>query len=479
MKSIGTKEKFVNGVIFLAISKYSNIIIQIIITSILARILTPSDFGSVAITVILLTFFNLLSDAGFSPAIIQSNDLSQEDINGIFTLCLYIGFVISIILFSLSGYIAIFYNIEVLDDLFKILCLCSFFTCLNIVPEALLKKNKRFKFIAIRTVIINILCGCLSIFSAYGGLGVYSLVITPVLSAFLVFLTNYSQNRLAIVSMRLLKRGSAKIVNYSIFQFFYNIIYFISRNLDKLVIGKVLGNVPLGCYDKSYHLMLTPISNLSSVVIPTIHPFFAEKQNDNKWMFCNCLRILHFLSLISFPLSVFCYFSAKEIITIFFGDQWYMAIEPFKILSLSIGFQVIYSPHGAFFQAANSTKGLFHCGLIIALLNIISIITGIIIYRSINILCYLLVISFCFSFFYVYYILVKFLYKENFIEFLSEFKKPILISIILAIIFLLLDTVWCSVTNIYYLFVIKGLTFLILIGAFILVFNELRYLKIK
>lgn len=466
--------KFVSGVFYMALAKYSNIVIQLIVTAILARLLTPEDFGAVAISTVLIAFFQLLSDAGFSPAIIQNKHLKQADLNAIFSTCFYIGCFVALLILMFSSCIADFYNMKILENLFKLLSVCCLFTCLNIVPESLLKKEKRFRFIATRTILINLFCGCVAVLSAYYGLGIYSLLITPICSAFLVFMVNYLQYPQKIVWFHKCKNGLSKVAGYSMYQFMYNILYYISRNLDKMVVGKVLGNSSLGFYEKSYHLMMVPVANLSSVVQPTIQPFFSDKQNDAQWMFRNSCKILHFLALFSFPLSVFCFFAAEEIILIFFGEQWEAAVMPFKILSLSVGFQVIYSPQGAFYQAANSTKKLFTSGLFVALLNVVAIIVGVIITRSLDILCYGVVLTYIVSFFYVYYILVVRLYRKRFVDFILEFKKPFIIALILALVMLVLGE-YMNVHNLVFSFVLKILVFAIAYIILILVLKEKQF----
>ena len=471
------KKKFIHSVFYMALAKYSNVIIQLVITGILARILTPDDFGAVAISTIFITFFQLISDVGFSPAIIQSNNLAKRDLNGIFSTCFYIGITIAIFIYLISSCIADFYKIDVLKWLLRLLCLHSLFTCLNIVPEALLKKNKRFRFISVRTMLVNLICGCVAVCAAYYGVGVYSLLITPISSSIIVFIINYQQSPLKILHPRYCREGVSKVFNYSLYQFLYNFIYYISRNLDKLVVGKIMGSTPLGYYEKSYHLMLTPVSNLSSVVIPTIQPFFAEKQDDTQWMFKGCCKILHFLALLSFPISAFCFFSAREIILIVFGNQWEMAVLPFKILSLSIGFQVVYSPQGAFYQATNSTKRLFTSNVVVAALNILAIIVGTIIFHSINMLCLCIVICFVLSFFYVYYILVEKLYNQTFRSFLKIFTRPIAIALIMSIMLYLASSLFQE--NILISFTAKAIVAIVTFVPLLYFSGEYKYLNLR
>lgn len=93
------KKELASGVLYTSLAKYSSIAVQIIVTAILSRILTPADYGIVAIATIFIVFFNLLSDIGIGPAIIQFKDLDRHDLNSIFSFTVYVGLVLSLLFF--------------------------------------------------------------------------------------------------------------------------------------------------------------------------------------------------------------------------------------------------------------------------------------------------------------------------------------------------------------------------------------------
>ena len=98
------KEQFVSGVFYTAIAKYSGIIVQLVVAGILGRILSPQDFGTVAIVTVIIAFFSIFCDIGIAPAIIQKRELTKPDIQSIFSFTIWLGIFLSLI-FYLSGHL--------------------------------------------------------------------------------------------------------------------------------------------------------------------------------------------------------------------------------------------------------------------------------------------------------------------------------------------------------------------------------------
>ena len=187
------RKEFISGVLYTSIAKYVGIFVQIAISMVLARLLEPSDFGILAIATVFISFINLITDLGFGAAIIQSETLEWKDLESIFTLTLYVGLIAAVIIFILAFPIGAYYNDTSVKDVVRCLSLNVIFASLNIVPNALLLKAKRFKLIAIRTLSIQTISGCIGVVSAFIGLGLYSLVIQSTLFSAGIFIFNYHQ----------------------------------------------------------------------------------------------------------------------------------------------------------------------------------------------------------------------------------------------------------------------------------------------
>jgi PST family polysaccharide transporter len=159
------------------------------------------------------------------------------------------------------------------------------------------------------------------------------------------------------------KNAIDKILSFSIYQFLFNLVYIGYRNIDKFFIGKFFGMADLGYYEKSYRLMMLPLENVSSVISPVLHPLLSELQNDKDKIWSSYLKMLRMLSEFSFILSVALYFLSDSIILFLYGENWKFAIPLFKILSLSVCFQLLQAPIGAVLQSINKVKALFYGGL--------------------------------------------------------------------------------------------------------------------
>lgn len=355
------KKEIVSGVFYTSLAKYSSIAVQILVTAILARLLTPSDYGVVAIATVFIVFFNLLSDIGIGPAIIQLKDLNKQDLSHIFSFTACVGVAISVLFFCCSWLIADYYNNETLIPVCQLLSLTILFHCLNIVPLNIQYKNKRFKFMAVVTLLSQVLTAIVAIILALLSFGVYALVVQQILSVLILFCIVYYQDKL-LFTFNIEKAPLKRIMSFSLYQFLFNMVNYFSRNLDKLLIGKFIGLVPLGQYEKSYRLMMMPLQNISFAVTPVMQPVFSNFQNDLYQMAEKYRKIFELLCYIGFPLSVLLFFCGRELIMIFFGGQWEDAIFPFRILSLTVGLQILNGTTGSIYQSANATKQLFISG---------------------------------------------------------------------------------------------------------------------
>ena len=320
-------KKIVSGTFYTAIGKYSSIVISLIVTAILARFVSPADFGVIAIATIFISFFSLLGDLGISAAIVQKKNLGLNDINQYFTFSIYLALFLATLFASLSPFIVNYYNNTLLEKILYLLILQIFFSTINMVPNAILLKRQEFKFIANRTVIVNVLLGVISCYAAIIGAGIYALLINPILGAILIFFLNYFHSGRQRFVLKIQKESMSKIWGYSIYQFLFTIQNYVFRNIDKLLIGKFLNMSQLGYYEKSYRLMMLPVQNISMVITPVLQPVLSEYQNNLDTQIKHFNQVTKIMALIGLPISVFLFFSSREIILIIFGNNWLEAAK--------------------------------------------------------------------------------------------------------------------------------------------------------
>ena len=365
------KKELTKGVFWIAVAKYSGIVIQLLISAILARKIAPAAFGTIAVAMVVMYFLDILADIGIGPAVVQYKQLTKAHLNSLFTLTVYLGVFLSVVLYMLSGVIAGYYADTMLERICQILSIVMFFHSLNVVPNSLMRKDKRFKTIAYRTLFFRILSGSVAVWGAFHGWGIYALLVSPILTAIGVFGVNYYNYPLQMV-LRLNNEAVKMVASFSFFQFAFSFCNYFSRNLDKLIIGKYFSMTQLGYYDKSYHLMMLPIQNVSYVIEPVLHPVLSTLQSSKHELKAKNQKLAVIISNISFPIGLMLYFCGAELIRIVYGGQWDAAIPVFRILALSLPLQMILSTNVPVFQAAGKTNHLFVSGM----LNTFCTVTG-------------------------------------------------------------------------------------------------------
>lgn len=426
---MGIRQQVLRGTFYIAVAKYSGLIIGLIITSILARILTPEDYGVVAIAMAFITFFTLLSDMGIGSAIVQYKDLDEKEVSSIFGLTFWLGIVLALFFFGGSYFIASFFNNLQLVQICQILSIQVLFVAFNMVPNALLLKEQKFKIIAFRTLFIQVFCGALAVVAAYSNWGVYSLLIAPVGGAFLTFIINVLYSGLQYNSLIPQRKVINKIASFSIYQFLFGIVNYLGNNLHAMLIGKVIGMNALGYYEKGDRLIAMPMQNINGVLAPVLHPVLSNYQDNQDYIFRALQKITNILCLISIPISVLFFIAANDFVLILFGEQWLESVPCIQILSFTIIFRMTGVSLGAILQTLNRTNLLFQLGLVNVLVAIFALCISVLISATIESICRGVLLSALLSFVSTFYALFHIAFNKSFFKEMIIFLKPFLFYI--------------------------------------------------
>lgn len=357
-------------------SKYMSLFVQLFITAILARLLPPEDFGTLAIILVFLNLLIPFSDMGIGAAIIQYQDLDERDHGALFSFSLLFALLLTLVFCLFAVPISLFYGNEQLAPLCCLGSLSIFFATLNMVPNGLLLKERRFVSIGLRLFVVTVAAGIIAIIMAFGGWGVYALIWHNIIAGAITFFWNYLTKPIKHLTIHF-AASLKKVFSYSVFQFGSSMVNFFSTNLPNLVIGKVFGEAPLGFYDKAYRLTTYPLNGISNVIISVIQPYMAKHQDDLETIFSYWFKVAKALSLVGIPIAVIFFCAPAEIVGIMYGDQWEAAVVLLQTLSVSIYFQLVNSVAGAFFLSAGRSDLLFRsvgastiitvCGLFIGI----------------------------------------------------------------------------------------------------------------
>lgn len=447
------KKDFTKGVFWIGLANYSGIVIQLLVSAVLARKIAPAAFGTIAVAMVILHFLNILADIGIGTAVVQYKQLTKEHLNSLFTLTVYFALILSLVLYSLASVIANYYSDETLVLVCQIMSLVIFFNSLNVVPNGLMRKEKRFRTIALRTLFFQIISGSIAVWGALRGWGIYALLVSPVLSSIGVFCVNF-YNYPHRFLIRMSSEAIKMVSSFSLYQFAFAFCNYFSRNLDKLIIGKYFSLTQLGYYDKSYHLMMLPVQKLSYVISPVLHPILSDLQNDKHALKEKNCRLSVAIANISFPIGLILFFCSGELIRIVYGCRWDAAVPVFRILALSLPLQMILSTNNPIFQAAGKTNLLFFSGI----LNTSCTVTGFLLavwhFKSLEAVAWSWDITLTINFVNTYYILHRFALKE---EYYSYYKSlsPQLLNTVLTFVILTMVTHFIQEKNIIITLLLK------------------------
>ncbi len=459
------KQEIKEGVFYTFVLKYANMFVQMLGAAVLARILTPSEYGVVAIIMVIVSFFQLISNFGLGTAIIQKQEITEDNIFSLFIFTIIVGAIISFLFSLLGPVIANFYHNNEYKRIAIILSFVLFFHTANIVPYALIMKNKWFKTIGIIYLVTEIITTIIAIIAALKGYGYYALIIKSITNAFLVFFIDSVTVKLKL-SGKLNFRIVKELFSYSFFQLLYNILNYFSRSLDTLLVGKYFGNNILGYYDRAYRLVYLPVNSLSNIITPVLHPILSSHQNDHELIYKVFKESVKLLSIIGIPLTVFITFNAKEIILIMYGNQWTNSVPIFQILSMAIWIQMLLPGTITIFQALGKTNYLFIYGLLSALFVVLAIVIGIFFFGNIKMIAVLLLIAYIISICIAFYMLMIRLLNKSILE-VTKLLVPGFYSGLAFIIFNALFKSFINIQNLVISFLLNllfsGIIFILIL----------------
>lgn len=343
---------------------------------ILARLLSPKDFGLLALATVFTGFAQLFSDLGLSAALVQAKKIEETHRSSVFWLNVAIGAGITCLLAALSPLIALFFDQPKVQPLVLVLSLSFVLGSFGIVQRSLLLRAMNFRAIAVADTASVWLSGGLAIGLAYSGWGVWSLVVQGLVRATLVstFLAIAGRWRPRLLwrrdSLRELFGYSANLAGFTLLNYWI-------RNADNLLIGKFFGPEALGLYTRAYATMLLPVTQLTNVLGNVMFPAFSRIQDDPERVKRAFLRANALIALVSFPAMFGLAAIARDFVLVVYGERWVRVAGLLQVLAIVGGLQSVASTVGWIYRSQGRTDILLRWGLVTAAILIGGIALGV------------------------------------------------------------------------------------------------------
>lgn len=362
--------------LFWGAAKYSNLVISLVTTAVLSRLLTPSEYGIVSVTVAFTALFTVLTDLGYGTAVVQNRELTDEDINGIFSFSVYFSFLMAVLFALLGGPLSAFYGNPVYYKVCAVLSLQVLFTSLNTVPHAQIMRQKRFWNSGLRMLAAGVLSCLIPILMAKSGLSYYAIIFQTLIPPLVAFVWNVSTAGLRF-RFRFRVESLRKVFSFTSYQFLYNLLRYFANNTDSLLIGKLMGSNLLAHYEKAHKLMTYPVQNITSYGLnPLLVPLLSEHQKDRQYIYRAYKKVLSPLSCIGVLVAAVLFWGSREAVLLFFGGQWTHAVPVFRLLSLAIWPQLLVTSASAIYQSVGDTRRMFGRAAVYFSTTIVLIVLG-------------------------------------------------------------------------------------------------------
>jgi O-antigen/teichoic acid export membrane protein len=363
------------GVIWNFSAYFLGKLVVLITTSILARLLAKSDFGLVTAALVAINYLSVFKDLGLGVALIQRKGDIKEAANTVFTINLFIGLALSVLIIPLAPFVASFFRDPNVIPVMRWIGVSFVINALGSVHTNWLVRDLDYRRKLVPELGGALIKGVISIGMAYMGYGVWSLVFGQIggaiASVILVWIILPWRPRLTIdraVAGSLMKFGASVTV--------IDIITQITDNFDYVIVGRLFGMVPLSIYTLAYRLPeMLLIGNLW-VMGGVVFPAFSSIQDQPDKLRQGFLASVRLVELIAVPICLGLLIAADPIVRVVFGDQWLDAIPVLRVLAIyawvySLGYHV-----GGFYKAIGRPDILLRLSLLTLVIIIPSLLIG-------------------------------------------------------------------------------------------------------
>lgn len=345
-------QKTIKGVFWSSVERFSMQGVHFLVTLVLARILTPADFGLIGMLAVFIAIAQSLIDSGFTLALIRKQDRDNIDNSTVFYFNIVTSVFVYLLLYAIAPLVALFFHEPLLTELMRVLCIVVIINSFAVIQRVLYTATVNFKVQAKATTIAAVLSGIVGIVFAIKGAGVWSLVYQQLSSAFFntVLLWFFSSWRPILVfswkSFKELYLFGFNLMVVSIFETLY-------QNSYQIFIGKFFSAASLGHFTQAKTIANLPSANVSSIIGRVTYPIMSRIQDDNERLSDVYRKLARIIAFGVFPLM--CGLAALSVPTIYalIGSKWHFA----AILMVPLSFSFMFYPIHAINMNVLQVKG--------------------------------------------------------------------------------------------------------------------------
>ncbi|GMM69666.1 MOP flippase family protein [Alteromonas sp. MTD1] len=473
------KASAIAGVKWTSVSLIIATLIQFLQLSILARYLRPDEFGIMAIIVVVIGFSQAFMDMGISKAIVQRQDVTSNQLSSLYWLNVFSGCLLSIVVFATAPLLGSFYENNDISELIYKLSPVFLITAFGNQYRVLCQKTLQFNLLAFIDLTSAVLSFCVAITLAVNGGGVDALVyamLTNAVSSSILLLfigvRNYQRPK-----FRFNHSEVKSFYSFGFFQMGERSINYVSANLDKMLIGKMIGLQSVGFYNMAWQLVAFPLAKINPVVNKVAFPIYSKIQNDNALLNKYYSLSIRLLGLITVPILIFLATYSNDVVFIVFGYGWEESASLVRLLAVIGIYKALSNPGGALLLALGRADIGFYWNVFWVTSIAGTLYFSILYFQTVDAVCFaLLLLNFTIGL--IWHLIVAKVGKIHYFDIFVQIMKTVVstgVIVLLSIVVVFLLHIETALMRV----LIGGLFCVILYTMFVITFERslLRLLK--
>lgn len=408
--------------------KFLGKVISLLVQIILARLLLPSDYGSIAIVLVMISLFDILLNDGFCNALIQKEHVDESDFNSVFMFNIAVSIFLYCIIFFISNNIGVFFGDDSLPALIRFLGMVLIISAVNSVQKAYVQRHLLFKKYFFATIGANIFSGIVGISAAYKGLGVWALayqyVTSVVINAIIIsFQINWKPKMYISITK------IEKMFSFGFPMILSALSYTFKDNVRQLVIGKCFSSYDLGVYNQGLRFPSLLVSDMIASLGQVIFPILSREQCNKKNIKEMTRKAIACSSFVFLPIIIGLYAMSDNFIVVLLTDKWLDSVIYLRIMCIAFlnrSFSMIAMK--CILALGKSKENFFH-DVVVTISTVLCIFVSVFYFNSIELVAWSYVmVAFIDTIIFVYY-LNKFI-NYKILEMCTDYVPSFLLSVI-------------------------------------------------
>lgn len=371
-----TQNSATKGTIWSAIDKFGIVIMQFIINLVLARLLTPDDFGLVGMILIIVAVSNILTDGGFGAALIQKHDPDDKDFSTAFYVNIITSIFLYIIIYVVAPIISEFLGSPLLIDILRVISIVIVINSIGLVPKVKLRRAMAFKQIAIANIIAYIISATTAIYLAQQGYGAWGLIAMHIVNAIFsnLFISIaahwYPTFTFSIKSLK-------ELFAFGEYMLISDILSNICFHIQSTLVGKYFSPYTAGQYTQAKKMEEVACITLPSAMNQVLFPLYSRMQHNTDEIRRLLSLNTKMIAYVIFPLMTILIIVAKPLILFLFGAKWIDSVLYFQVLCVGGYFCSLQYFNYQAVAAIGQSRILFYAGVLKSFFLITSILIGV------------------------------------------------------------------------------------------------------